>query len=136
MGNLSRRLLTIYSICIILGLTSSFLGIFFPFLNICLPLFWGRYACTAIGSYLVILVNLPGYIVSALILPSAKTIPEIYSFILVGGISIGFYYLIGRVLEREKGQGPSLKKCIIRIVLGSTVFLAFLFLYLLFRIRM
>ncbi len=125
--------LIFYCVFVLIGLALNFLDIFFSFLTICLPLF-GHSACTSVGAYILILANLPGYLVSALVLPNTKTIPEIYSIILVGGISIGFYYFLGKLLEREKGQTASLKKWIMRIAIGSTVLLVSLFLYLFLRI--
>jgi hypothetical protein len=135
MGNrlTPRNFLIIYCILIIIGLFLSFLDIFFSFLTICIPLF-GHSACTSIGSYVLILANLPGYIVAALLLPTAKTIPEIYSIIVVGGVSILFYYFLGKLFEGRKEQSNSLKRWIIRIAIVSTIVLLALFVYLLARI--
>jgi hypothetical protein len=137
MGNrlTTRKILISYCVLIIIGLVFSFLGIFLSLFTICLPLF-GHSACAPIGSYILILTNLPGYIFAALILPNAKTIPEIYSIIVVGGVSILFYYFLGKLFEVKKGQSVPLKRWIIRIAIGSTILLLLLFVYLLLRVRM
>jgi hypothetical protein len=130
-----RIFLTVYCGLVLVGLALSLLDIFFPILTVCLPLF-GHSACTSIGAYLLILSNLPGYIVSALVLPTANTIPELYSILFVGGISIGFYYFLGKLFENKKEKPIPLKKWIIFITIGSTLLLLLLFAYLLVRVKM
>lgn len=130
-----RAFLTVYCIFTILGLSLSFLSVFLPFLTICLP-FFGHTTCTSLGQYILVLLNLPGYIIAALVLPDAETIAELYSLIIVGSISIIFYYFLGRFFEMKRGRSSSPTIWIIRILVASTLVLFLLFVYLLFRIRM
>lgn len=139
-----RVLLTIYLVLTIIGLLLSFLAFFIPLLTVCLPLF-GHTACSSLGGYLLIFLNIPGYIVAALLITNAQNTPEIISLFLVGGISFATYYFLGRFFDRKKERVPlrlrtrsnsSSNTLAVRIILGSIAVLLLFFVYLMARLSL
>ena len=98
---------------------------FFPRLAICSS-FFGESFCTPAGIFIAIIASLPGYLIAGNILKFTTELPGYVSFVLVFLTSYGFYYLLGLVIERQKGKPLTLSG-----ITKVTILLVFIFLVLL-----
>lgn len=128
-----RKVLPVsYLILVAIGFSLSLVSVFVPFLNMCSSPF-GSKICAPFGMYIIVAASFPGYLAIGLLQAYIRvvTIPETLSLILVGVLSVAFYYGVGRFLDRRGTRQVFFQNKIVAIVSISFVTLIALLLYLL-----
>lgn len=126
----TRILPLFYFFVLILSLLLTGLYVIFPGLTLCSSIF-GETICTPAGVLIALIASLPGYLIVGNILSADSTVPVVLSFTLVIVVSILFYYLAGKLLDKLKKGKLTTEEIIKLLVFISFTALIFLLLVLL-----
>jgi hypothetical protein len=89
-----------YLLSLIISFAVSFSNLLYP-VSLC-PSFFGERACAPIGAYFALFVSVPGYIVVGALNSLLGGIAWYMSLFLVITISLAFYFLVGKLLDKLK----------------------------------
>lgn len=100
---------------------------FIPKLVACSAIF-GQYACDPLGSYVVALSSLPGYLIVGKVMSTWPKLPAYAFFVVLISFSTAFYFFIGFLLDKKNFTTFSQKDLATFIILGAlTILLLLLF---------
>jgi len=118
----------VYLKVILLGFALTGIQVtFVPKLVACSAIF-GQYACDPLGSYVVALSSLPGYLIVGKIMSSWPKLPAYAFFVVLISFSTLCYFFIGFLMDKRNFKNFSQKDLTTFIILAAlTILLLLLF---------
>ena len=125
-----RLLPVVYIYLLILGLILTLVYAFVPEFVICSGIF-GQQFCTPAGIFTALFASLPGYLFAGNFLTFISALPWFISFIVIIVVSGIFYYLIGYIIDAQRGQKFTSEKLVKTIIILAFILLTLFLLALL-----